>query len=139
MEFLLIRQVRSSEYTLGRLYVRQFSVTPQYGTIYYPHFLCDTLEPTAQLGERREDKRGECHPRGEHDEVTYSSRFKQWLPLLFDMPDFSGIRIYAGNSMEYTESCILVEDNYMPVRLTTRAHDSSKSSAACAHGSRRWS
>lgn len=40
-------------------------------------------------------------------EVTYSNRFKKPLPLLLDVPMFTGIRIHAGNTAENTEGCIL--------------------------------
>ena len=41
-------------------------------------------------------------------ELTMSSRFKRVLPLLLDVPGYSGVRIHAGNTAENTEGCILV-------------------------------
>ena len=40
--------------------------------------------------------------------VNQSSRFKRQLPLLCRVPNFSGVRIHAGNSEIDTEGCILV-------------------------------
>lgn len=40
--------------------------------------------------------------------VTFSNRFKKFLPLLIGVKGFEGIRIHTGNVAEDTEGCILV-------------------------------
>ena len=48
-------------------------------------------------------------PAGEYEVwITYSNRFKRMLPLLLNVPGFSGIRIHSGNTAEDTTGCIIV-------------------------------
>ena len=43
--------------------------------------------------------------------VNYSEHFKKALPLLLDVPGFSGVRIHGGNRTSDTLGCILVAKN----------------------------
>jgi hypothetical protein len=48
-------------------------------------------------------------PAGEYIiQVNESARFKRYLPLLLNVPGFSGVRIHPGNSSANTEGCLLV-------------------------------
>jgi hypothetical protein len=41
-------------------------------------------------------------------QVTPSARFQRPLPLLLDVPGFTGIRMHRGNTAEDTEGCLVV-------------------------------
>lgn len=43
--------------------------------------------------------------------ITMSQRFKRELPLLLDVPGYSGIRIHIGNTAADTDGCILPGDS----------------------------
>ncbi len=85
-----------------------------------PLYLCDTLEP-----QWRDYKNGAYKVKGRSAIpegrylvlITWSPKFKQWLPLLWNVPKFSGIRIHAGNTPQDTEGCILVGKNQQIGRL----------------------
>lgn len=42
--------------------------------------------------------------------LSQSQRFKQLMPLICDVPNFTGIRIHAGNTIADTEGCPLIGD-----------------------------
>ena len=47
-------------------------------------------------------------PKGTYEiAITYSNRFKQYLPLIMAVPAFEGIRIHSGNVAADTEGCLL--------------------------------
>ena len=91
--------------------------------------VCDTLEPAALELKTTVDKATVLRspkktaalkpfaiPEGRYAVVvTWSPKFKQWLPLLLGGPEFNqrwkGIRIHAGNTAKDTEGCILVGEN----------------------------
>ena len=113
MELILERIAKRKTYTIGRLYI-QDSVDDEYLAGTKKIYLCDTLEPTwrdyAHGG--RKIKGCSAIPEGRYAVViSYSPKFKQWLPILLGVPNFSGIRIHAGNTAKDTEGCILVGEN----------------------------
>ena len=133
MELILTRIAKKKDYTIGHL----FQKLEARGEIATPHsdqgseklensscaeeiYLCDTLEPTwrdyAHGG--RKIKGHSAIPEGRYAVViSYSPKFKQWLPILLGVPNFSGIRIHAGNTAKDTEGCILVGENKVKGQL----------------------
>lgn len=49
--------------------------------------------------------------------ITPSARFLRDLPLLVDVPGFSGIRLHPGNGPLETEGCLLVGRDRLPGRV----------------------
>jgi hypothetical protein len=92
---VLERFAYRDKYVIGRLYI---------GNI----FFCHTLEP--QLGASVSSKG--CIPAGVYKmAMSWSPKFQKMLPILFDVPNFEGIRIHPGNSSKDTQGCILLGDN----------------------------
>ena len=92
MNLLLKRNPSNGSCTIGTLFVDGEQ-------------LCYTLEDVV-----REQKvyAQTAIPAGRYRvQVTMSPRFKRMLPLLHDVPNYSGVRIHPGNTAEDTEGCIL--------------------------------
>ena len=118
MELILTRIAKRRAYTIGRL-----SIVDTY--------FCDTLEPPVlemKTSVSKEDvlrspKKAEvlkpfAIPEGRYAVViTWSPKFKMWLPVLLGGPDFNhlfkGIRIHMGNTAKDTAGCILVGRNQL--------------------------
>ena len=113
MELILKRIAKRKAYTIGRLSIRQ-QVDDEYLAGYENKYFCDTLEPTWRDYEHGayKVKGRSAIPEGRYAVViSYSPKFKQWLPILLGVPKFEGIRIHAGNTAKDTEGCILVGQN----------------------------
>jgi len=113
MELVLTRIAKRKTYTIGRLAIIK-EVSEEYKTYEEEEYFCDTLEPTWRNYKHGGRKIKGCSaiPEGRYAVViSYSPKFEQWLPILLGVPNFSGIRIHAGNCSEDTEGCILVGKN----------------------------
>ena len=102
MEFTLKRIAKKDGYTIGHLYVNGIMK------------VCDTLEPQWRdfhHGAQKVDGKSAI-PEGRYPlVVTWSPRFKQWLPLLVGVTLFEGVRIHSGNTPLDTQGCILPGQN----------------------------
>ena len=96
MELFLKRLQKTDKSTIGELKINNI-------------FVCYTLEDV----ERKEKIAGKTAiPKGRYEiAITFSNRFKKFMPLLLNVPKFSGIRIHTGNTAKDTLGCILVGKN----------------------------
>lgn len=95
MNIRVTRNIFAEKQTIGDLYINGI-------------YFCHTLEDIV-----REDGKKVLHetaiPYGEYNLVMdYSDRFKQIMPHILDVPNFTGIRIHSGNTEADTSGCILV-------------------------------
>ena len=134
MELVLTRIAKRKAYTIGRLsFVER--VNDEYLAGEREVYFCDTLEPpvvemktTMSLEEvlrspvKTQSMKPFAIPEGRYAVViTWSPRFKMYLPLLVGDQVFNGlfqgIRIHAGNTAKDTRGCILVGRNQIVGRL----------------------
>src|SRR5690348_2405952 len=92
MKLKLIREEFTDESTIGRLYVDDV-------------FECYILEDVV----RDEKIQNETAiPYGTYEvEITYSPKFGRYLPMLLNVPNYTGIRIHPGNTAKDTDGCLL--------------------------------
>lgn len=111
MELFVFRKYFKETYTIGRFYVED-------------KLLCNTLEDKIRDlqdlnhdGDYTDPGEGKVYgetaiPCGRYRVVvTRSYSLKRRLPILFDVPGFTYIRIHAGRNYKNTEGCILIGDN----------------------------
>jgi hypothetical protein len=94
----------------------EFTDKSTIGTLTCGDFHCFTLEDTDRNLEDNHNAKQygkTAIPRGKYRVIiTFSNRFKKELPLLLDVPGYSGVRIHPGNKPEDTEGCILVGSSH---------------------------
>lgn len=103
MEIKVIRNILTSEYTVGKLYIDE-------------EYICDTIEDRCRKIEKKEDKiyGVTAIPHGRYPVILdYSPKYSKLMPHILDVPYFEGIRIHCGNSDEDSLGCIIVGE-YCP-------------------------
>ena len=134
MELVLVRIAKRKAYTIGRLSIVE-RIDDEYLAGSKEAYLCDTLEPpvvemktTVSMESvlrspvKAQKLKPFAIPEGRYSVViTWSPKFKMWLPVLLGGPDFNhlfkGIRIHMGNTVKDTRGCILVGRNQIVGRL----------------------
>ena len=98
LKLLLVREIKTAKQTHGRLFKVDENGKRE--------FLCYTLEDA----ERPVKIKGQTAiPTGKYTViVTMSPRFKKELPLILNVPNFSGVRFHGGNTEQDTEGCPLL-------------------------------
>lgn len=98
MKIEVKRDVRNEKFTLGKMYIDG-------------EFFCYTLEdPVRPAGVKVYGDT--AIPALSYEVVmSFSEKFRKPLPLLLDVPGFSGVRIHGGNSVKDTLGCVLVANN----------------------------
>ncbi len=89
----LFRRWKTPYETIGELYIDGA-------------YFCYTLEDAIR---DKKIPKETAIPCGQYEVITnYSVRFKKVMPLILNVPGFTGVRIHAGNTKADTSGCILL-------------------------------
>lgn len=104
MNLTISREIFNPTNTISKLYINEV-------------YFCDILEDidrglyfTQPLEEIQQQKvyGNTAIPKGVYEIViTWSSKFKQFLPLILNVPGYNGVRIHSGNTEADTLGCLL--------------------------------
>ena len=104
MELQLIRKIKSAKSTVGELTVNGVKAC----------FILEDVDrgltqdmPLTELQSKKVFGQTAI-PTGRYEvTITFSNRFQRLLPLLLNVPGFTGIRMHPGNSAADTDGCLL--------------------------------
>lgn len=105
MEIKVVREVLSTQSSVGRMYIDD---------VFYYFTLEDrdrglTKEMPLETIKETKQKGITAIPLGRYEvTINWSDRFGKRMPILLGVPGFDGIRIHAGNKPEDTLGCILI-------------------------------
>ena len=96
---LLVRHTFKVDLTLGTLYLPgRYEATP----------FCETIEDACRVVKIPDES---AIGAGTYKiVVTKSPKFGRKMPLLLDVPEYSGIRIHYGKNEGWTSGCVLVQN-----------------------------
>ena len=104
MNIVIKRIFCGENYSIGRLFLDG-------------KYFCDTLEDTVRPAGVKVSGQTAVQAGTYGLELNKSPRFGRVIPLLVEVPGFTGVRIHAGNCAADTEGCILVGFNQIKGRL----------------------
>lgn len=118
MELKQVRKFKGDKYTISDFYIDGVKI-------------CNICEDPVRVlidknkdGDFNDAGEGKIYgdtaiPAGKYEVViTYSDRFKKYLPLLLNVPGYEGIRIHPGNSAADTHGCLLPGINDIQGRVS---------------------
>jgi hypothetical protein len=111
IEWFLIRKYFNENYTIGKLLEDQKIIT---GTL---EDKVRDLQDINHDGDFDDPGEGKIYgktaiPYGRYKVIlNYSPKLKRVLPLLLDVPGYSGIRMHYGLNENWTEGCICLGEN----------------------------
>jgi len=100
MEIKLIREPSNDTFTYGKLFINEEA-------------FCDTLEDIQRFGDGADCSlkvsEKTAIPKGRYEVIiNFSNRFQKYMPLLLEVPCYTGIRVHNGSYPEHSAGCILV-------------------------------
>ena len=100
IKLTLCRKYLKPTYTIGILFIDDI-------------YFCDAIEDTVRNLTQEAKVYGKTAiPTGIYRIVlSRSNKFKQILPEILNVPQFTGVRIHSGNFASDTEGCIIVGQN----------------------------
>jgi len=105
MEILLKRKVRTAKSTTGDFIVNGNRIAYSLEDIDRRLQQSDSLDHIKSVKVHSET----AIPAGRYEVIlSFSNRFKKFLPLLLSVPGFEGIRIHSGNKADDSDGCILI-------------------------------